>query len=191
MIAVIPVLLLTVLLLCLGIRFLVPQKQTGKLCPTAAELAEAVEEVHATMQESHAIVLACRRDDLKYLSKDPSLVDGFRKERKKIMLDWIRRLRRTVHKLHVLHEKLARSNSDPNVMTEYRVAWQYLNFVTFSYTLYLLIWILGPFVLRRAVNFVNTASLDLCQLFAVRLNGVENASMCTATGEKLGVTSGS
>lgn len=77
----------------------------------------------------------------------------FLTERRQVALTWLREVRKKVDEVRGLHGKAVRRSSNLRPVGELQLATSYAFFLSVYASLFLLIWLRGPFAARRMVGF--------------------------------------
>ena len=93
---------------------------------------------------------------------DRNLLVLLNAERRTLALLWLRRMHQKVKLIMNFHVKSARFSAKLGPLVELKLAYQFLVFITTCHILLALIWLRGPFQVRRVAGFVVIRLRDFC-----------------------------
>jgi hypothetical protein len=94
----------------------------------------------------------------------PGIFKVLIEERRRLALEWLRATRTEARRIIQLHARSARHSAELAVSTEFRLYWQYANFVLVYYAAVCLLQIYGPRSARRVVRSVGALTDRLASL---------------------------
>lgn len=101
----------------------------------------------------------------------------FQQERKALAISWLRHTRQQIARLMDLHLKLASYTDDPGPTVEFKLATHYLSFIVVCHLLLVLLWMRGPFGVRKVVDYTTDVAHSLCTVFSSRLVNINPARL--------------
>ncbi len=119
------------------------------------------------------------QEDLHFICSQttPRIQRLFQNERKRLAISWLRHTRQQITRLMDLHLRLASYASDPAPAVELRLAINYLSFIAVCHVLLVLLWLRGPFRVRKIVDYAIAAAHSLCTVFSSRLENINPARL--------------
>jgi hypothetical protein len=94
---------------------------------------------------------------------NPAILELLEKERKALAIFWLHYTREQVGLLMSFHVRSARRSANLSPSLEFKLALNYLNFLTAYRILLGLFWTSGPFSARRVSGIITGAAVRLCQ----------------------------
>lgn len=179
----IPILFLGTLILVFGGRLVFQWTRGNRAQPvTIAEYSRAREALDSVVVEASAIKRIFATDDIEFISRSgPGAVQRFfRKERKRLAIQWLRMTQKQVARLMDIHLKLASYTYEPSPTLELRLSIQYQTFNVASNVLLILLWCRGPFEASRLVAYTIRAAEYFCSVFSLRLDKTDPVKLGSA-----------
>jgi hypothetical protein len=164
------------LVLIFGLRLVVQSPSTRAQPPsvTAEEFASAREALDKAFVEAAAIERIFSAEDMEFIShsSSPETRRVFLEERKVLAIRWLRKTQKQVARLMDLHLRLAGHTHEPSPRLELKLTAKYLSFLLVSYFLLFLLWLRGPFKVRRVIAYTSHVAGYFCTVFSLRLESV-------------------
>ena len=118
-------------------------------------------------------------NDLEFVVRQwrPEILRLFQQERKALAISWLWHTRKQVGRLMDLHLKLASCTCEPRPTFEFRLALNYLLFISACHLLLILFWLRGPFRARKIVGYTVGAAERFCIVFVRRHEIIDPARL--------------
>lgn len=175
-----PILALSALVLIFGARLLVQSLgRRHRRAVSIDDFSTACEALNLVFVETAAIHRIFSVEDLEFISRSGS-AEGrrlFLKERRKLALQWLRKLQKQVAQLMDLHLRLAGYTDEPSPGFELKLSVRYLQFVVVSKIILFFLWVCGPFRSSRTIAYSTRTAGNFCTAFSLRLERVNPARL--------------
>lgn len=142
---------------------------------TPRELFELVQTFHLVLPSRQIAVRIFAKEDLNFICQTGSkeVAKLFVRERRSIALSWIKATRRRVERVLMLHRLAVRTGGQARLQSEAQLLLNYIAFWLTCTTLSGLIWLLGPFRAKQAVDMTLNVAERLIDRTADLLAGLE------------------
>jgi len=157
-----------VLVLCIRLAFRILRGDSRLV--TADDFVKAQESLGSMSIKAATIKRILSDEDLAFVSRPGSdeLRRAFLKERKILVVHWIRTTQRQIGYLMDIHLRLA-ATARPTPGSELRLALQYALFMSSTNCLMAMFWFFGPFTARRTLTYLLRFVEELLGAFRARL----------------------
>jgi hypothetical protein len=175
----IPVLLAGLLVLILCIRLVIQLWGSDRREVSVDDFSKAREALDSILIQTAAINRILSNDDLDFVSRSGQ-VDVrrlFLKERKRLAMDWFRKIKRQVRYLMNIHLRLAARAPLSSLHLEFTLYLRYVLFMVVCNCVLLLFWSLGPFEAKRTLVYVIRGVEGFFTTFSARLEGINTAQL--------------
>ncbi len=176
MMGLIPIVILGCLVLAFGARIVLQSwRDNRRREVTIHDYTCATEALDACLLEGLTIKKIMSAEDLAFIrtSGTPHVQRFFKRERKKLAIQWLRRTQTQVAQLMDLHLRLAGCTSAPDPEFELELSLQYLAFLLVTNAVLAVTWAAGPFEASRLMRLVVEASGHFWIIFRARLGTVD------------------
>ncbi|MFQ5778143.1 MAG: hypothetical protein ACE5IP_09055 [Terriglobia bacterium] len=129
-------------------------------------------------------IFACQDWDFVTNHTPRTIQRDFLNERRKLALSWLRETRKKVAEILALHRIAVRRRSSLRPAAELGLVLHYLFFIVVYATLFGLIWLRGPFAVRRMVSYAGDLAEQLSLSAALLLVELDRASLTLGRGEE-------
>ena len=180
----VPISVLGTLIVVLAVRLFVQSGETRQRpTVTVDDYANAREALNSVFLETALINRIFSVEDAEFVARAATadVACSFSNERKRLALQWFRKIRKEVARLMDLHLRLAGYTYDPSPMFELRLTAKYLSFMLASNIVLLLLWLLGPFKGTRCISYAIHTAGSFCTTFSLRLDQVNPARLLSGS----------
>ena len=182
MTAFLAIILLSALVLVFGVRLIMQSLGAKRRGVSIDDFSNAREAIDLVFVEMAAIKRIFAVEDLEFVARH-RIAEArrlFLKGRKKLAMQWLRKIQRQVAELMDLHLRLASYTDEPSPGFELQLGVRYLKFVLVSNAILCLVWLRGPFKSVRTIRYTVHTAGHFCAAFGLRLERVNPTRFCSA-----------
>ena len=181
----VPILLVGIIVVILCVRLVAQKRRGGSRIVGADDFAKAREALNSVVIKTATIKRILSDEDLEFVSASGSdkLRRLFLKERRMLVIHWLRTIQKQVAYLMDIHLRLAGAAS-PRPGSELKLSIQYGTFMVASGCLVAIFWLFGPFDARKTLGYMITVVEGFFGTFRDRLQ-VVSPTQLHASSESL------